>query len=1104
MSPIPVIAGALCFSALCASDARPADTGVGVRDTYLRGLGETDIWSAAEAVGVHRLEVAVDQDLACPGLFEGAARPYRIDTPENRLAFKKAFREHRMVPSCLCAGIRGEDGPADDSVPWMERVLEAAAALDIAIVMVPLGYGARSDEDFVRRSIALIQALAPIAERTGRTIAIENLGLYLNRREVLSPILRAMPGKNVGLAHDVANMYWFGHPLESVYELAREVAPYVRYVHVKNIRYPEAMKGIRRTPGWEYAKHAESVRSGDIDFKRVIAAYAAAGFRGDLTIEDDSLGGRDAAGKRAVLIDDAELLRAIAASADAPGPAGQEAGRIVQGPFLLFGDEKGGLHLMKGSEIIIRGIGVFCGADQGGGRWGYWPYDRMAETKATVGKGTLGFSGKVPGMKIAYDQTVSIDGDRIKFRIHRTGAWTKGWEGFYIRLPLEYYAAAPCRVDGQAKSFPAKYTPANRYPIQNAKKLECHLGDTSLDLTFECAEGITLSDEREFGTRNYVVSVGVPREVQEGSVELFLTLPRLPAAAGSAVRSSRIGYPVDGPKYVVLEWPQHCPRPDDDAVRLEKADGSKVKEGKFGATVTLQHMQSDFAAFDFSEVKEPGDYRIVHAGSKTDVRIRENVFEDKLWEPTLDCFIPFQMCHADVDLGGASPDHTRCHMDDGIRVPANFPGVDRFRSYECEGTPYEAGDRIPCAKGGWHDAGDCDLNIYAQGFTVWVLALAREEFGIDRDVSTLDVERGKFTLGKPDGVPDILQQIEWGAIWLLGMLQPDGRSYVGVIDQPDRYSQADKKWSEMTDNVPGTGDERQVYVDYHSELQLMQATALSAASRALRGRNPDLARKCLDGATGALKYFRTHKEVYRSTVYFYPEHRKGRDGMVALTLAELYLTARDEAYRKDLEGMAETIRKLSVSDPEASTASSFWYAPPVLARLHAVLPDGELKSAIVEVCRRAAEAQAHSESPRPWPFHYWHFGNWGQAATGATRTFDAYYLSKVVPDGFPVRACLRSMLWIYGLHPLNDKVFVSGIGFPGPEFIHSGQIFGLFHGEPGTVPGALIGGLTGINAWKPSNVLFYRDDGNAGNNEVGISSSPVYLFAVNALKKAGF
>ena len=797
----------------------------------------------------------------------------------------------------------------------------------------------------------------------------------------------------------------------------------------------------------------------------------------------------------------ASVLGAAAAfAAEVQAPVGLEDGRIQQGLFLLFGGKKGGVHLMRGSEVLIRDIGITCG------NGGFWPYDRMADIKATFGRGTLAFSGKVPKREIAYDQNVSIEGNRIKFVMHRTGAWgQRGWDGLTFRLPVEYYKGAKFRADGEEKTYALKYSQEHEYLASNAKKLECHLGDPSLNLTFECAQGMSLSDERRWSGQNYCLSIGVPRDQQEGSSVLYLTLPQLPASLGAAVRYSRIGYPVAGPKYVVLEWPRHGSRPPDDSVRLEKDGGAVVKEGKFEKTVSLPHMQCDFAPFDFSEVKEPGEYRIVWSGGKIGVAIRKSVFEEKLWEPTLDYFIPFQMCHADVDFGGKAPDHTRCHMDDGIRVPANFPGVDRFQSYECEGTPYTAGDPIPCAKGGWHDAGDCDLNIYAQGFAVWVLALAHEEFGIRRDVATLDVEGGKFTLGKPDGVPDIVQQIEWGVIWLRSMLQPDGRSYVGIIDQPNRYSQANKKWSEMTDNKPGTGDERQVYVDYHAELQLMQATALCAASRALRATKPELAKKCLDDAVKALEYFRTHKEVYRSTVYFYPEH-KGRDGMLALTLAELYLTTKDASYLKELEGMAETIRNLPVSDPyiSSTTASSFWYAPPVLARLHGVLPDGALKTAIVAVCRRAAEVQARSESPRPWPFHYWHFGNWGQAGTGATRTFDAYWLSKVAPDVFPVSAALRSMLWIYGLHPLNDRVFVSGIGYPGPEYIHSGQIYGLFGSEPGAVPGALVGGLTGMFPWVQTNVLYYRDDGNCGNNEVGISGAPVYLFAVNALAKAGF
>ncbi len=774
-------------------------------------------------------------------------------------------------------------------------------------------------------------------------------------------------------------------------------------------------------------------------------------------------------------------------------------GRIRQGPFLLFGDQKGALHLMRGSEVIVRGMALYCG------NGGYWPYDQMANAKVSFGPGTLTFEADVPGKQMAYEQHVSIVGNRIRFLIRRRGSWGEsGWDSFSVWLPIPYYRGAQYSADGQAGTYPAKYTPERPYLASGVRRWESNLGEPSLNLTFECADGINVSDARRFGGQSYRIGVGVPRQATDGSVELFLKLPQLPEEAGAALRCSRIGYPIEGVKLVVLEWPRYASRPDD-RVRLERADGTVVKQGRFGETVDPDYAQSSFASFDFSEVKEPGDYRIVWRGGAVEFPIRNSVFHDGLWQPTLDVFIPFEMCHADVDLGEGVPDHRRCHMDDAIRVPADFPGVDGFRSYECQGTPYAAGDRIPCAKGGWHDAGDCDVNVNAQAFAVWALSLAYEEFGLERDVATLDPEAQAWTRGKPDGAPDVLQQVEWGVYWLLSMLQPDGRTFVGVVAQPDRRSLGGKTWREATDNKPGTGDERHLYVDYHADLQLMQTISLCAASRVLRRTKPELARQCIEGAVKAFDYFRTHEEVYRKTVYFYPD-RKGRDGMVAATLAELYLTTREPAYLGMLQQMAETIRNLELSFPYvySTSASTFWYAPPFLARLYAVLPEGELKDAVREVCRRAAQIQSDLEAPRPWPFGYWNFGKWGNSTACVVRVFDAYWLSRVAPDVFSVADTVRSMLWVFGLHPLNDMVFVSGVGHPGPTHLHSGQIVGLFGREPGTVPGALVPGINGIFSYVSPNVLYYMDDGTPGNSEAGVYSSVLYVFAVNALKKSGF
>ncbi len=547
-------------------------------------------------------------------------------------------------------------------------------------------------------------------------------------------------------------------------------------------------------------------------------------------------------------------------------------GRIQQGPFVLFSHTNGGLHLLKGSQVISLGAGISCG-----GNGGYWPYDRVREKEVALGNGTMALKVDIAKVGISYQQHVSIQGSRIRIRLRRTGNWPgRHWEEFRFWLPMEHYRGAQMRADGNLVKMPETYSEAGRNIVSGARRVECNVSDPSLNLLFECERGINVSDHRP-GVLRYWVAVGFPETAGE-YVDLYLTLPQMPEEDTWAVRYSPVGYPVAGEKKVVLEWPKHLARPSDDRVRLERADGTVVKQDRFGKTVTLRHMQSGFAMFDFTEVREPGNYRVVWAGGAVEFSIRQSVFEDRLWQPTLDYFMPFQMCHAQVDLGQGITGHPFCHMDDAIRVPANFPGTDGFVAYECTGTPYKAGDPIPCAVGGWHDAGDCDLNIYAQGFSTYVLALAYQEFGIERDVATLDVDAQTFTAGRPDGTPDLLQQVEWGALWLLSMMQPDGRSYVGVVVQP-QLRRNDVAWDQMTDNRAGTGDERHVYVDYHSELQCMQAAALCAASRALKQARPELAQQCLQAARRAYDYFRTHDEVYRRTAYFYPS-TKGRDGNV--------------------------------------------------------------------------------------------------------------------------------------------------------------------------------------------------------------------------------
>jgi hypothetical protein len=337
------------------------------------------------------------------------------------------------------------------------------------------------------------------------------------------------------------------------------------------------------------------------------------------------------------------------------------------------------------------------------------------------------------------------------------------------------------------------------------------------------------------------------------------------------------------------------------------------------------------------------------------------------------------------------------------------------------------------------------------------------------------------------------------------MMQPDGRSYVGVVEQPSRRS-TPGGWDKATDNKPGTGDERHVYVDHHSELQLMQATTLCAVSRVLRESRPQLADTCLKAARTAYDYFRTHEEVYRPTAYFYDNHKGSRDQGVVVALTELYLTTGDPAYLRELEAMTDKIGNMNLQYPNRreSGGSSFWYAPPMMARLIPRLQDGQLKQACLSTCRKAAQYQAQLLRDRPWPGHYTDFGKLGSAHTWPTRVYDTYWLSKVVPDVVSIDKTAMPMLWLYGFHPFSNVSYYAAAGLDGPKNIHCGHLTYVFRPERGTMPGALVPGMTAVNPYVPDNVLYYFDDGNVANTEYTIAGLTTYLFAVATMEKAGY
>lgn len=784
--------------------------------------------------------------------------------------------------------------------------------------------------------------------------------------------------------------------------------------------------------------------------------------------------------------------------------AWDDAGLFRSGSWLFCLDDNGWFSLLlDGRPVLLR---MRLGLDLNGS------IDPPSFANRNIERGRDGvrLAGSVPGHSVAFECKVTSDApDRLAFMLRRQGSLPPSgrWNHFSFSLPQKDYPHDSFRANGKPLVLPRE-KPASSWLYGDIRKLEIS-GRGGERITLESSRNFALQDNRPWGPGVPAWVVEFPFPDSETEITHAFTMSLDTASdwkpRGPAVRLSRIGYAATGTKLAVLEWTPGTPRPADEGV-IVNAAGREVLRGRFGETT--QFMGWSVAAFDFTAVTAPGEYRLRWSGGPEEpVSIRKSVFRG-LWKDSVSGFIPWQMCHAKVNLGPALPFRPACHLDDAVRVPPSFPGVDGFVSYECAGTPWKTGEAVSCARGGWHDAGDYDLNVSAQGFTTWTLALAAEEFGLDMDEAALDLAAGTWTAGKSDGVPDILQHVAWGATWLLSMQMPDGRVAVGVIEQPNRYG-ASVLPEKATDNRPGTGDERHIYPDYHPDVQLKAAAALAAASRVLRRHYPDLAAKCRAAAEQTWQVFISQPEKYRPTVYF-PESGgpdlKGRDDQVLAALAELWLTTTSPLYLERIAKMRNAINgmKLDWPWPNRTDQYGFWFGLPALARLASSLPDDDLREVCRAACRRYLKGNLGSRlAPTPYPFHIWEFHEWGVSGTVLGRIFDMYWLSRALPNEASLAQALPSAYWQVGLHPLNDYSMISSVGREWTRHLYNGELFGYFGpATPKTVPGAAIPGIASLPG---TGVLLYEDaPGDYRCNEACIYTAASWVFAAAALERTGY
>lgn len=515
---------------------------------------------------------------------------------------------------------------------------------------------------------------------------------------------------------------------------------------------------------------------------------------------------------------------------------------------------------------------------------------------------------------------------------------------------------------------------------------------------------------------------------------------------------SQVGYGTGQQKRLVIEQDARDTRADKAQIyRLGDTGKSLVKTervkpwGKF--------LRYEYMTLDFSDIKQPGLYQIYYRGAQSQVfRIGDDVLARNVWQPTLEYFLPVQMCHMRVNEKYRVW-HGLDHQDDARMAPINYNHIDGYISGPSTLTQFKPGERVPgLNQGGWHDAGDYDLRVESQMGTVWLLAAMVEEFNLNLDSTLIDEQKKLVEIHQGDGKNDALQQIEHGLLSVLGGYKSLGRLYRGIISPTVRQYVLLGDGSVQTDNLPynakltagerkndssGDADDRWVFTEDNPNREAYVAAGLAAAARVLQSSNPTMARESLEAAEA-----------------IYQKAKDSIDQISAHTFAltELLRTTGKQQYLDELLSL------------QTSLAEKIDQTGWMLARVWPQLKNHAAFAQAITSAVKNYQAQLRERAQRESPYGVPYQPNiWGAGWTIQELGVHQYFFNQAWPQYVGTAAYENALNFILGVHPgENTASFASGVG------AHSATVaYGVNRADWSYIPGGVVSGTALIRPDLP-------------------------------------
>ncbi len=593
----------------------------------------------------------------------------------------------------------------------------------------------------------------------------------------------------------------------------------------------------------------------------------------------------------------------------------------------------------------------------------------------------------------------------------------------------------------------------------------------------------------------FVVRAMIPAKATKNAVVWHVHPNVIPGWTRAPVVSfNQAGYTPDRSKVALIELDPAFHAPQE--AELVKFEPNGEKKPVFTAKITPKGkwLRYNYAAFDFSPVKEPGLYAITYAGHTTNpFRIAPDAYA-RIWQPSLDTYLAEQMDHMRVReqyrvWSGVS------HMDDARQAPPNTKHFDGYSQGPTLDSPYKAGEHIPgLAVGGWQDAGDYDIDMPANAWVVRDLAWAYNLFDLNWDEDTIDEVAHSVEIRKPDGHNDLQQQIRHGTLQLLAQYKVFGHAIMGITDSTlkdytflgDSGSQEDNLIydpklgpNEIKGQYSGKPDDRWAFTNDMPMNDYAVAGALAAASQSLKEFDPALSAEAL----AAAKALWDREEKIRATGSFKPSPFEAfmpgmnEIGVASAAIDLVIATHGDAKYTAVLKSLLPVIK------------THFDWIGGLAARAIPYM-DADYRAQLAEVVK-ASKVRIDAElasSPFGVPVTE---RTWAGAAQVASFGSNMYILHKAFPEIIGTQYTLNALDFILGRHPVHNLSLVTGVGAASKL-----TMYGHNRADFSFVPGAMTPGVLIIKPDFPEQMtawpfLWFE-------NEATVSDAAAFILVANS------